>query len=96
MLRILLLLNANHKLQDRKLDTLIDSSQEIVEVVSINLDALHSDISDRIARESSRQARDRLDAERRHRENKQPFLPLEITNPGQSQARSTQLLSPNI
>ena len=68
MLRILLLLNANHKLQDEKLDTLLDSSQEIIEVVGINLDALHSDISNQIARESSRQARDRLDTERRHTE----------------------------
>ena len=49
-----------------KLDTLLDSSQEIIEVVGINLDALHSNISNQIARESSRQARDRLDTERRH------------------------------
>lgn len=101
-LRVLLLLNANRKLQDGKLDTLLESSQEIVEVVTINLDTLHSRILGQLAGDSSRQARDRFDAERRHAETIAAILTTRdghsrtITGPKYSTDTSKYLAEPGI
>ena len=102
MLRVLLLLNANRKVQDGKLDTLLESSQEIVEVVTINFDTLHSNISEKLARDSSRQAKDRLDAERRHTETIAAILTTRdghsrtITGPNYSTDTSKHLTEPGV